>query len=117
MRASSGKLTSTPSSLEPLRVKLFSSAFVLPSPMPRAMLIRSAISAIHTAITLASNTGRRHQGSWRRYQATQLTKKTMCRPSSRITGSKVSTSSSGKKPVSLASLNRPKPKKLSMHSE
>ncbi len=53
----------------------------------------------------------------RRRQATQFTKNRMWRPSSAITGSKVSTNSSGKKPERLAVSNRPKAKKLSMHSE
>ena len=60
---------------------------------------------------------RRHHGiAAPRRHASQLANSRMCRHSSCITGSNVSTSSGGKKPDRLASANRPKAKKLSMHS-
>ena len=79
--------------------------------------MRSQARNSQTAMTLSSNQGRRHIGIWRLCQATQLTKNRMWRASSCTTGSKVSTSSGGKKPERRAASNRPKAKKLSTHSE
>ncbi len=86
------------------------------APTPRARPMRSRTRKTHTAATLHQNHGRRHHARLRRCQATQLTKNRMCRASSCMTGSKVSTSSGGKKRERCASANRPKAKKLSMHS-
>ena len=78
--------------------------------------MRSHTRNTHTAATLAQNQGRRHHARLRRCHANQLTKKRIWRASSCITGSKVSTSSGGKKRERRATANNPKAKKLSTHS-
>jgi hypothetical protein len=59
------------------------------------------MNRIASRASAGTKQGRRHHGMVRRLQATQFTKNRMRRPSSRITGSKLSTSSLGKKPDDL----------------
>src|SRR5215467_4543448 len=114
-------MSTAPTALPPVKVKLLSWAATpdpgsLPLPMPRARPMRSQTRKIQTASTFPVNSGRRHHARFRLCQAAQLTKNRMCRPSSCMTGSKVSTSVDGKNPERFASANKPKAKKLSMHS-
>src|ERR1700682_3367566 len=98
--------------LLPVSVKLLScgsSAWL--DPTSRASPMRSHTQKTHTAANLAQNQGGRHHARLRRDHATQFTKNRMWRASSCITGTKVSTSSGGKKVERRATANSPKAKK------
>jgi hypothetical protein len=110
------KVISTPSSFEPLSVKLFSCARVLSLPRPAAVSIRSQTQIEPHGNHLGFEQGRRHAGMLLRHHATQFTKNRMPPFLAHDRFERVD-QLGREKPESRAILNRPKPKKLSMHSE